>query len=179
MSLEHNVAYISSPICTNQHIFSKLTFFHRVLSERFSLSHNFTNLVLMISLLLSSLLWHLFTITRSRCDGGSWRAPTRPECLTPLPPFLPLISSTNPSYSVTLLLFFFLFFLFFFYTSLKEAVCYSLVVYFCALKWVEPRSIYSLHILCYSAKLLYHVAYRFIFAFISSWRATRHDSWWV
>ena len=48
MSLEHNGAYISSPICTNQHIFSKLTFFHRVLSEHFSLSHNFTNLVLMI-----------------------------------------------------------------------------------------------------------------------------------
>ena len=166
--------YQFAPTCI---FFSKLTFFHRVLSEHASLSHDFTNLVLMISLLLSSLLWHLFTITRSRCDGGSWRAPTRPECLTPLPPFLPLISSTNPSYSVTLLLFFFLFF--FFYTSLKEAVSYSLVVYFCALKWVEPRSIYSLHILCYSAKLLYHVAYRFIFAFISSWRATRHDSWWV
>ena len=145
-----------APTCI---FFSKLTFFHRVLSEHASLSHDFTNLVLMISLLLSSLLWHLFTITRSRCDGGSWRAPTRPECLTPLPPFLPLISSTNPSYSVTLLLFFFFFF---FYTSLKKAVSYSLVVYFCALKWVEPISIYSLHILCYSAKLLYRVAYRYI-----------------
>ena len=147
-----------APTCI---FFSKLTFFHRVLSEHASLSHDFTNLVLMISLLLSSLLWHLFTITRSRCDGGSWRAPTRPECLTPLPPFLPLISSTNPSYSVTLLLFFFLSF-FFLYTSLKEAVSYSLVVYFCALKWVEPISIYSLHILCYSAELLYRVAYRYI-----------------
>ena len=144
-----------APTCI---FFSKLTFFHRVLSERASLSHDFTNLVLMISLLLSSLLWHLFTITRSRCDGGSWRAPTRPECLTPLLPFQPLISSTSPSYSVTLLLFFF----FFFYTSLKKAVSYSLVVYFCALKWVEPISIYSLHILCYSAKLLYRVAYRYI-----------------
>ena len=179
MSLEHNGAYISSPVCTNRHIFSKLTFFHRVLSEHFSLSHNFTNLVLMISLLVSSLLWHLFTITRSRCDGGSWRAPTRPERLTPLPLSCLLSPALIPRIQLHCCCFSFFFFFLFFYTSLKEAVSYSLVVYFCALKWVEPRSIYSLHILCYSAKLLYRVAYRFIFAFISSWRAARHDSWWV
>ena len=71
-SLEHNNAYISTPICTNRLIFRKCTFFLFFSGySNYMGSHNFTNLVFVTSSPLFSITIQNIWWLMSKC--GNWK----------------------------------------------------------------------------------------------------------